>query len=181
MNNEIIKLIADLLYQREADSPIDWNDLENDYSELEEILENALKNPKLFDDLGDEFSNKCNKMLNCISELDDDLTAYPGENGDETDDEKTDRRSDRLETLRTTLEDTIENLKSVLPKSKTIENYDVQIEQRNKSTAQARKKVREFEDNAEFYIKLHGKDKYESELKRLKKIRRDTFDRNAPK
>ena len=125
MNDEIIKLAADLLRQREADSPIDWNDLENDYSELEEILENALKNPKLFDDLGDEFSNKCNKMLNCISELDDDLTAYPGENGDETDDEKTDRRSDRLETLRTTLEDTIENLKSVLPKSKTIEKISL--------------------------------------------------------
>lgn len=180
MNDEIIKLAADLLRQREADSPIDWNDLENNYSKLEDVIKNALKNSKLFNELDDDFEKKCNEMLNCISELDDDLTAYPGEDGDETEDERIERLSDRLNRLRITLDETIKNLKSALPRSKSIENYDVQIEQRDNYAKQARTNAQNFENNAEFFIKIHGKDKYETELKRLKKIGRDAFERNAP-
>ena len=82
LNNEIIKLIGRLLEQRELDSPIDWNDRESDFDELEEIIINASKNEKLFE-LGDDFSDNCKVMLECISELNDDLTTYSGEDGDE--------------------------------------------------------------------------------------------------
>ena len=179
MNNEIIKLIGRFLGQRESNSPIDWNDLENNFEELEEIINKALENPKLFE-LGDDFSDNCKLMLECISELDDDITTYSGENGDENEEERKDRLSQKLHTLRTTLDETIEKLKSVLPNSKSIFNYDEQMNQRSKVALDAIRKVAKFQSGVDFYIKINGEKKYNSELERLKKIRNEIFNRNAP-
>ena len=179
MNNEIIKLITYLLGQRESNSPIDWNDLENNFEELEEIINKALENPKLFE-LGDDFSDNCKLMLECISELDDDIITYSGKNGDENEEERKDRLSEKLHTLRTTLDETIEKLKSVLPNSKSIFNYDEQMNQRSNAALDAIRKVTEFQSAADFYIKINGEKKYNSELGRLKKIRNEIFNRNAP-
>ena len=176
LNNEIIKLIADLIRQREA---IYWNDFDNNFEELEEIINKALENPKLFE-LDDDFSHNCKIMLECISELEDELTIYPGENGDENEEERQDRLSERLETLRTTLDETIDKLKLVLPNSKSIYNYDEQMDQRSMAVRDAIQKVREFQSGADFYIKLYGQKKYDSELKRLKKARDEVFNKNTP-
>ena len=179
MNNEIIKLTGHLLEQREADSPIDWNDHESNFEELEEIIINALKNTKLFE-LGDDFSHRCQVMLESISELNDDITTYPGENGDENEEEQKDRLSERLDTLRDTLDETIEKLKSFLPISKSFFNYDVLVNQRSKDALDAIRKVKEFESNADFYIKINGQNLYDIELARLKEIRSELFNRNTP-
>ena len=176
LNNEIIKLIADLIRQREA---IDWNDFDNNFEELEEIINKALENPKLIE-LGDDFSHNCKIMLECISELEDELTIYPGENGDENEDERQDRLSERLETLRTTLDETIDKLKLVLPNSKSIYNYDEQMDQRSMAVRDAIRKVGEFQSGADFYIKLYGQKKYDSELERLKKVRDEVLNKNTP-
>tara|TARA_Y100001936_G_C15952245_1_gene600829 strand:- start:415 stop:954 length:540 start_codon:yes stop_codon:yes gene_type:complete len=179
MNNEIIKLISHLLGQRESNSPIDWNDLENNFEELEEIISKALENPKLFE-LGDDFSDNCKMMLECISELDDDIIAYSGKNGDENEEEQKDRLSEKLHTLGTTLDETITKLKSVLPDSKSMFNYDEQMNQRSKAALDAIRKVAKFQSGADFYIKINGGKKYNSELERLKKIRNEIFNRNVP-
>ena len=176
LNNEIIKLIADLIRQREA---IDWNDLDNNFEELEEIINKALENPKLIE-LGDDFSHNCKIMLECISELEDELTIYPGENGDENEDERQDRLSERLETLRTTLDETIDKLKLVLPNSKSFLNYDELMTQRSKAALDAMRRVKEFESNADFFIKINGQNLYDIELARLKKVRDEVFNKNTP-
>ena len=179
LNNEILKLITYLLDQRESHSTIDWNDLDNNFEELEEIINKALENQKLFE-LGDDFFHNCKIMLECISELEDELTIYPGENGDENEEERQDRLSERLETLRTTLDETIDKLKLVLPNSKSIYNYDEQMDQRSMAVRDAIRKVAEFQSGADFYIKLHGQKKYDSELERLKKVRDEVLNKNTP-
>ena len=179
MNNEIIKLIGRLLEQRESDSPIDWNDRESDFDELEEIIINASKNEKLFE-LDDDFSDNCKVMLECISELNDDLTTYPGEDGDENEEERYDRFSERFDTLRDTLDETIKKLKLFLPNSKSFLNYDELMTQRSKAALDAIRTVKEFESNADFFIKINGQNLYDIELARLKEIRSELFNRNTP-
>ena len=178
MNNEIIKLIGRFLEQRESDSPIDWNDRESDFDELEEIIINASKNEKLFE-LDDDFFDNCKVMLECISELNDD-TTYPGEDGDENEEERKDRFSERFDTLRDTLDETIEKLKSVLPDSKSMFNYDEQMNQRSKAALDAIRNVKDFESNAEFFIKINGQNLYDIELARLKELRSELFNKNTP-
>ena len=185
MNNEVIKLLADLLRQREdSESPIDWNLIENDYGELEEIMKKSLSNEKLFADLDDEIQKIFSEMLDCIDELDDEITGYEveedGESREENEEERNERLSDRIETLRTDLDDVIELLKNILPHSKSIFNYDVQMNQRTDAALEASRRVREFQSNEEMFKKIHGDDEYEIELARLKKMREEVLNRNTP-
>ena len=118
-------------------------------------------------------------MLECISELNDD-TTYPGEDGDENEEEREDRFSERFDTLRDTLDETIEKLKLFLPNSKSFFNYDELINHRSTDALDAIRNVKDFESNAEFFIKINSQNLYDIELARLKELRSELFNRNTP-